>query len=356
MNQEKEIGEVFREAFSSYTKEPPAGLWDAIAHDKTLLRFNRRRRIARIAKFAAVPAIATVAIVTTLLLSNGKSDNTLAVTPDQATHTTSVTTPSPAPIAAVEKTQAVTNTPQHPQTSNHIVIPQSTDNKKDTTIKVATQPESVSSPVEPAKPMDLSSYNPEDNHEGARFEEDEGVSLGHMCYPHDIQPQPKSGRSGQIEFSKDTSVCRNSQLTLYVHNAAEVHWNVGVQGESITICPDEPVLISATITTSEKIDTTIYIHVGVFDCGLWIPTAFTPNGDGLNDEFIVHAPASITHYECAIYDRSRGLLFRTNNIQQGWDGSFNGKPLPLGAYFYVITYRDEAGVKHVEKGQITLIR
>lgn len=355
MNQEKEIGEVFRESFSGYTQEPPAGLWDAIAHDKTLLRFNRRRRMARIAKFAAVPVIATVAIVTALLLSNGKSDNTIAITPNQVTNTSSVTTPSPAPIAAIEVTQSVTHTPQQPQTPNDIVVLQKNDNQEETTIEIVTKPESVSSPVEPAKPMDLASYNPQNNHENARFEEDEGNTI-HIIMPNYIQPEPKSGRSGQIEYSKDTSVCRNSQLTLFVHNAMDVYWNIGVQGESVTIYPEEPLVVAATITTYDKIDTTIYIQVGVFDCGLWIPTAFTPNGDGLNDEFIVHAPAAITHYECAIYDRSRGLLFRTNNILQGWDGSFNGKPLPLGAYFYVITYRDEAGVKHVEKGQITLIR
>ena len=357
MNKEKEIGEFFRESLSGYQTEPPASLWKSIAQDKVLLRFNRRRKMARIAKFAAVPFVATVAIVIALLVTNGKNDNTLAVAPDQVTNTTSITKPSsPAPITAIENTQLAANTPQHSQTSNNFALPQSTNNQKETTIEVDTHPATVSSPVESAKPIDIASYNPQNDHESARFEEDEGVTLGFMSIPHDIQPEPKSGRSGQLTFSKDTSVCRNSQLTLYVHNAMDVHWNVGVQGESITIYPDEPVLISATITTYEKIDTTIYIHVGVFNCGLWIPTAFTPNGDGLNDEFLVQAPADITHYECTIYDRSRGLLFRTSNIRQGWDGTANGKPLPFGTYFYIITYRDEAGVKHVEKGQITLIR
>ena len=171
-----------------------------------------------------------------------------------------------------------------------------------------------------------------------------------------FDPQPKSGKSGQLLWSHDTTVCRNSKLTLYVQNAADVHWNIGWQGESVTLFPEEPLLVAATITTNDKIDTTVYIHVGVVDCGLWIPTAFTPNGDGLNDEFLVHAPADITRYECTIYDRTRGILFRSQNILQGWNGTLNGKPLPLGAYFYIITYYDALGVKHVEKGQITLIR
>lgn len=356
MNQEKEIGEVFRESFSGYTQEPPAGLWDAIAHDKTLLRFNRRRRMARIAKFAAVPVIATVAIVTALLLSNGKSDNTLTVATDQVTPTTSATVPSPAPIATVEVTQPVTHTPQQPQTPNDIVVSQTTDNQEETATEEISLSEPAIAVVEPAGKVEtITPATPKQKEAPITNKENEKV-VNTPVVPSVIQPEPKAGRSGQIEYSKDTSVCRNSQLTLFVRNAMNVQWNIGMQGESVTIYPEEPILIAATITTFDKIDTTIYIQVGVFDCGLWIPTAFTPNGDGLNDEFIVHAPATITHYECAIYDRSRGLLFRTNNIQQGWDGTFNGKQLPLGAYFYVITYRDEAGVKHVEKGQITLIR
>lgn len=356
MSQEKEIGEVFRESFSGYSQEPPAGLWDAIAQDKTLLRFNRRRRIARIAKFAAVPVVATVAIVTALLFSTGKSDNTLAVAPDQVINTTSVTNPSPAPVPTVETTQPSTSAPQHSQTPDGIIVLQVTDNQKET-----TKENSVSEPVTAVVEVPASTPKSTDVASNARQEKPEMKTFfineeGAYRTKTPPDPEPKAGRSGQLEVSKDTSVCRNSQLTLYVHNAIEVHWNIGVQGESVTIYPEEPILIAATVTTYDKIDTTIYIQVDVFDCGLWIPTAFTPNGDGLNDEFIVHAPANITHYECTIYDRHRGLLFRTNNILQGWDGTANGKQLPLGAYFYIITYRDEAGVKHVEKGQITLIR
>ena len=356
MNKEKEIGEVFRESLQGYKAEPPAGLWDAIAQDKTLLRFNRRHRIARIAKFAAVPVVATVAIVIALLLSTGKSDDTLAVAPGKVINSTSVTTPSPATTPAVETTQPSASAPQQSQTPDGIIVSQAADNQKETNKEAVTHPESVSSPVEPVKPMDIASYNPKNNQENTRIEENEGVSLGYMSMPHYIQPEPKSDRAGQLLWSHDTTVCRNSKLTLFVQNAVDVHWNIGWQGEAVTIFPEEPLVVAATITTYDKIDTTVYIHIGVVDCGLWIPTAFTPNGDGLNDEFLVHAPADINRYECTIYDRTRGLLFRSQNPLQGWDGTFNGKPLPFGSYFYIITYYDALGEKHVEKGQITLIR
>lgn len=359
MNKEKEIGNLFKESLQGYQAEPPAGTWDAIAHDKTLLKFNRRKRLWRMAKITAFPlaGLLAVIIISTLLFPEAPKDDSSAIPTETAITTPAVPTDvpsSPAPILPVENTQHVTNTPHQPQSSNTIVVSQSTDDQKGAAIEVVT-PASVSSPVEPAKPMDVASYNPKANHKDARFEEDEGADI-HIIMPHDIQPEPKSGRSGQLLWSRDTTVCRNSKLTLFVQNAVDVHWNIGWQGESVTIYPEEPLVVAATITTGDKTDTTVYIHIGVVNCGLWIPTAFTPNSDGLNDEFLVHAPADINHYECTIYDRSRGILFRTQNILQGWDGTFNGKPLPFGSYFYIITYYDALGIKHVEKGQITLIR
>ena len=358
MNQEKEIGEIFRESFSGYTQEPPAGLWDAIAHDKTLLRFNRRKwwlRAAKISAIAYAPFVAVI-VITTLFFPKAPENDTVATTPDQVTTTSSVTVPSPAPLVAESSTPATpSQTPQPSLTKAPIATTQITDNQQEATEEISVPEPATTAAATTREEVSTASATPKQKESPLIKEENEKV-LNNPIVPSDIQPEPKSGRSGQIVYSKDTSVCRNSKLTLFVHNAMEVRWNIGVQGEAVTLYPEEPMLIAATITTFDKIDTTIYIQVGIFDCGLWIPTAFTPNGDGLNDEFIVHAPADITHYECAIYDRQKGLQFRTNNILQGWDGTSNGKPLPLGAYFYIITYRDEAGVKHVEKGQITLIR
>jgi len=378
MDKEKEIGEIFRESLEGYQAEPSAELWGAIAQDKTLVRFNRRHKMVRIAKFAVVPVIATVAIVTALLLSNGKGDNTLAVASDTDTvvpTATTITTTTTVTAPATETAAPIVNTPQPVRNQTSIYPTQTTDNQKEK-IESSTVPATVTKPVETAEPLMASEFAPtrnttlpeieevhrslpvpnRNNNHKKELDRSDAVVADQLPTSSDIQVEPKAGRSGQLTFSKDTSVCRNSNLTLYVYNALDVHWNIGVQGETVTICPDEPTLISATVTTYEKIDTTIYIHVGVFNCGLWIPTAFTPNGDGLNDEFLVQAPAEITRYECTIYDRSRGMLFRTTNIHQGWDGTFNGKPLPFGTYSYIITYFDEAGVKHVEKGQITLIR
>lgn len=355
MSKEKEIGEIFRESLDGIQTPPPEGLWETISQDKALARFNRRHRLARIAKFAAVPFIASIVIVTAILLSNGSDDKHLAVAPSTSTNNTTITTtdlPAPAPEPTLTDSNPI---PVQPAPNTTPATP-TTDFSKEQTETIAT-PEATIQPVESAKVIPTKEFAPTREEKKIIVPDHTDVTVPvQPSISTPSQPEPKAGKSGQLTFSKDTSVCRNSQLTLHVYNAIEVRWNIGVQGETVTIYPEEPLLISADVTTYDKTDTTIYIRVDVFDCGLWIPTAFTPNGDGLNDEFIVQAPTDITHYECAIYDRSRGLLFRTNNILQGWDGTFNGKTLPFGTYFYIITYLDGAGDKHVEKGQITLIR
>lgn len=359
MSKEQEIGNLFKESLQGYQAEPPAGTWDAIAHDKTLLKFNRRKRLWRGVKFSAFPLAGLIAviIISTVLFPKAPKDDSRAATTETAVTTPAVTTDvpsSPTPsVPVVANGNRVSDMPA-PRQNTDIVASQPTENKEDEPVAepsaVAETPVATEQPTASAKPnWDRPKPVAEtlDIRRSPRSSENDNDL---------IDPQPKSGKSGQLLWSRDTTVCRNSKLTLFVQNAVDVHWNIGWQGESVTIYPEEPLVVAATITTGDKTDTTVYIHIGVVDCGLWIPTAFTPNSDGLNDEFLVHAPADINRYECTIYDRSRGILFRTQNIRQGWDGTFNGKPLPFGSYFYIITYYDALGIKHVEKGQITLIR
>ena len=359
MNKEQEIGNLFKESLQGYQAEPPAGTWDAIAHDKTLLKFNRRKRLWWMAKITAFPLAGLIAviIISTVLSPEAPKDNSSAVATETAVTAPAATTDIPTShtpsVPVVTNGNKVSDLPAPRQNTNTAAL-QPAENKEDEPVNepdaVAETPVTLEQPATSAKP-DRDRPKPVaetlDIRRSSRSTENGSDSF---------DPQPKSGNSGLLRWSNDTTVCRNSKLTLFVQNAVDVHWNIGWQGESVTIYPEEPLVVAATITTSDKTDTTVYIHIGVVDCGLWIPTAFTPNSDGLNDEFLVHAPADISRYECTIYDRSRGILFRTQNILQGWDGTFNGKPLPFGSYFYIITYYDALGIKHVEKGQITLIR
>ncbi len=88
---------------------------------------------------------------------------------------------------------------------------------------------------------------------------------------------------------------------------------------------------------------------------LKIPNTFTPNGDGFNDLFLVEF-ASMSSFECRIYNQWGRKVFDTNDIKQGWDGKDNGKECPTGVYFYVIKASGVDGSNYDKNGTINLLR
>jgi gliding motility-associated-like protein len=72
---------------------------------------------------------------------------------------------------------------------------------------------------------------------------------------------------------------------------------------------------------------------------IFIPNAFSPDGDGLNDTFMAIATSDyIQKFHMLIFDRWGGEIFESNDIMLGWDGTMHGKLLPGGMYTYKITY------------------
>ena len=90
-----------------------------------------------------------------------------------------------------------------------------------------------------------------------------------------------------------------------------------------------------------------------------IPNAFTPNNDGMNDSFkILGLPVeNITRFQIQIFDRWGQVIFESNNIDEGWDGTFKGKPCPPEVYNWMIYYETNSRKDRISnKGQVMLIR
>jgi gliding motility-associated-like protein len=98
------------------------------------------------------------------------------------------------------------------------------------------------------------------------------------------------------------------------------------------------------------------VTVNVF-AQLRLPNAFTPNnGDTLNNVFRVPPGMYINLTDFSIYDRWGLKVFETNDIHQGWDGTYRGTDQPIGGYVYVIKGYDIRGKAVLYKGSISLIR
>ena len=92
---------------------------------------------------------------------------------------------------------------------------------------------------------------------------------------------------------------------------------------------------------------------------LWIPNAFTPDQDGVNDVFGPEA-INIYDYDFYVFNRWGELLFHSTNIENKWDGTFNGRNCQIDVYVWKLYYRTEeehGGLKRqVEVGNVTLLR
>ena len=88
----------------------------------------------------------------------------------------------------------------------------------------------------------------------------------------------------------------------------------------------------------------------------YIPNSFTPNSDGLNDIFRA-IPVGIANTEYfRIYDRYGKLIFQTNRWLRGWDGNYQGRKQPNGAYVWMIKGKDKFGKVIEKKGSVLLLR
>jgi gliding motility-associated-like protein len=89
----------------------------------------------------------------------------------------------------------------------------------------------------------------------------------------------------------------------------------------------------------------------------YIPNAFSPNGDGVNDMFSGKG-IFVKKYEMFIFDRWGNLIFYTDSIEKGWDGRANGGELPAqqDVYVYVVKYTDLNRREHTFRGIVSLVR
>jgi gliding motility-associated-like protein len=88
---------------------------------------------------------------------------------------------------------------------------------------------------------------------------------------------------------------------------------------------------------------------------VYIPNAFTPNNDGKNDIFLIYGN-TISSAKMSVYTQWGQLIFQSDNVANGWDGTFKGVNQPIGVYVYMVEITFSNGTTSLRKGTVTLIR
>jgi gliding motility-associated-like protein len=114
--------------------------------------------------------------------------------------------------------------------------------------------------------------------------------------------------------------------------------------------------LTVTDTNGCSYTDSILIKISKF-FDLYIPNTFTPNNDGVNDQFVVLGDTeNVQTFSMWVFNRWQEILFYTEDIETGWDGTYKGRDQPLDVYTYVIHVTFSNGKSEKYKGYIVLIR
>ncbi|MFX8964974.1 gliding motility-associated C-terminal domain-containing protein, partial [Acinetobacter baumannii] len=84
-----------------------------------------------------------------------------------------------------------------------------------------------------------------------------------------------------------------------------------------------------------------------------IPNAFSPNGDGINDTWIIKYLESYPGATVDVFNRYGQSVFHSEGYSMNWDGTFKGQALPIGTYYYIV---DPKNGRKKMQGSVTIIR
>jgi gliding motility-associated-like protein len=199
-----------------------------------------------------------------------------------------------------------------------------------------------------------------------------------------------------VGLAVSNGVCRDSTgLAIVLENALTVGFDMQFAEE----CPDEPVQFTSTaagrglvhhwdfadgatsteaapvhrfaaplrtrnyevrytVTDSFGCTKTASKPISIFSsCTIYVPTAFTPGGDGRNDIFRPLNVVKVEGYEFVVYNRWGQEVFRSKDAIKGWDGTMGNIPQGTGTYVWMMRYREQNSGRQVErKGSFVLLR
>ena len=155
--------------------------------------------------------------------------------------------------------------------------------------------------------------------------------------PQDLEAAPYV-TNASCEVSDDASI----DITPYGGTIPYTYlWSNGQITEDLqNIQIGEYTVLLTDFNGCEKLESVSVSFDGSDNC-LFIPTLFTPNGDGIHDTWIIDGLDLYPDILVLVFNRWGQLLFESKGYSDPWDGTHNGNELPIGAYYYVIDLNND---------------
>lgn len=154
----------------------------------------------------------------------------------------------------------------------------------------------------------------------------------------------------------DRTICNNETIQLQPLTDPDwtLLWNTGSAASSININATGTYSLQATNRCGSTSDA-IVVSKGI--CDIYVPSAFTPNNDGINDVFKILGANDLEHFYLCIYNRYGQKIFESKNSNIGWNGLYKQHSSEAGSYIYQLNYKKTGSSKSENlKGNFLLLR
>jgi gliding motility-associated-like protein len=153
------------------------------------------------------------------------------------------------------------------------------------------------------------------------------------------------------------SICAYANLEIASINAyASYKWSTGASGRKIMVQQPGDYWLKVTDANGCSGSDSITILPKQCMFGVYIPTAFTPNGDGKNDFFKALVFGKVLSFKLQVFDRGGQIVFQTTDPNKQWDGRNKGAEYSTGVFVWQCSYELEGQKPGFQKGTVTIVR
>jgi len=158
-----------------------------------------------------------------------------------------------------------------------------------------------------------------------------------------------------LRLEAPASICMGQtvQLSAYDDRFTFYQWQDGITDPNHMVDSSGTYWVHAYHRCGMFADT---VFIDRCECTLWIPTAFTPESNDLNEQFRVVSECGLREFSLSIYNRWGERVFYSENADEVWDGTYQGTPVPEGAYAWRLSYTSPRSEKLSEQGQVMVLR
>ncbi len=181
-----------------------------------------------------------------------------------------------------------------------------------------------------------------------------------MDFSYDI---PVTEFNIDVDASPDTTINEGDEVDIFVvgsETGDTYEWNNGNMDETQTVMPEDTTTYTVTVTDVNGCTDTAEVTINVRkpECDerdVFLPNAFTPNADGVNDVLFLRSNF-IKSMSLIIYNRWGEEVFKTTDQSIGWDGTLEGEKLAPDAYAFVLDVICINDIEYRKKGNVSILR